>query len=185
MLTQIDSEFAHADPSVAAYLAEHQGVDFFLATFALSFSHVQPRIISAAAALSLRRSDGTEDPAIIAFSLYPTEEFDEVSIKRSVSAGIRLGPTLSLNTESATSGERRRPLIQGFGILTPNPSWRLYARPGRPLEGVYRLAATIQVPNGVAAQAGIKVNVQQGGISRSRFQSSEILFPITGHAGTA
>jgi hypothetical protein len=110
VLTQIDSEFAHADPSVAAYLAEHQGTDFFLATFALSFSPAQPKIISAAAVISLRRSDGTEDPAIIALSLYPTEEFDEVSIKRSVSAGIRLGPALSLDTESAASGERPMPL---------------------------------------------------------------------------
>jgi hypothetical protein len=182
---QIDNEFARADHELANYLEQHREADFFLATFALAFFPTKPRIIGATATLSLRRPGGAEDPEIIALSLSPMEESDVVSIQRSFSAGIRLGPTLSLDSGSSTSSEQRRPVIQGFGILTPNPSWRLYARPGRPIEGMYRLAATIQVPKGVSAWAGIRVAVQRGGIAKSLFQSDEIPFPITRHADNA
>jgi hypothetical protein len=139
---------------------------------------VRPKILTADAAITLRRSDGTEDPRMIALSLYPKQESDELSIKRTLSSGIRLGPNLSL-TPDAVPGQQGKPLIQGFGELTSNFAWRLHDRPGQPILGAYRLAAVIQLPHGVSAQARISLAAEQGGAIRRKFQSEEILVPIT------
>jgi hypothetical protein len=114
--------------------------------------------------LTLRRDDGKEEPAPVAWSMRPTSLLQVRPIPWTIKLGITL-KILNVETEWHP-GDRTQAAVLALGELEPNAGWEFSKTPAAPLLGTQRLAMIVRTPRGVKTVGDLSVDAL---ITRRRF----------------